>query len=335
MTAILDQSMPWLDIALDTHLAEEMLRRSISLDGIAADSLALRSAKLLRHRAGRRAVVEYTIDVFAEDARQTTSLVGKTRAKGLDRETVRVISALRDAGFDDRSLDRISVPAIAGVIPEWRMWLSQRIEGDVLTDFLDGCDRMIAARRVADAAWKIHQSGVSARKIHTLTDEIVLLKSALDQASAMRPELSARIENVGEACRCVADSTPPGLAGCVHRDFYADQIVVAGERLFVLDFDLFSAGDFELDIGNFIAHLTEQSIRLDGDPVSMGDMRRAVVDRAVERGASEDVIDTYDLLTLARHIWISTRIPERNHITESVLAECEKRLETAGAEVHQ
>ncbi len=335
MTAVLDQSMPWLDIAIDATLAEKMLRRGISLGRIAAEALTVRSARLVRHRPGRRAVVEYTIDVFSEGALQTIKLVGKTRAKGLDRETIRVISALRDAGFDDRSLDRISVPSIVGVIPECRMWLSQRIEGPVLTDLLDGCDRMIVSRRVADAAWKIHQSVVSARSTHTLTDEIAILKSALDQASAVRPELSARIENVGEACRTLAASTPPGLPGCVHRDFYADQIVVAGDRLFVLDFDLFSAGDFELDIGNFIAHITEQGIRFDGDPVSMGDMRRAVIDRAVERGASKDVIHTYDLLTLARHIWISTRISERNHITEAVLAECEKRLETAGAEVHQ
>lgn len=329
MTRVVDSTMPWLEAALDRSLAEAMLRRPVSLDALAADSLTLHSARLLRHLPGRRAIVEYTIDAFWRGTRRGVRLIGKSRAKGLDRETIRVVSSLHDNGFSADSPDGISVPGVVTVVPEWRMWVSPKVEGPRVADGLAGAGGVLLAARVADVASKIHCSGVVARRRHSMSDELAVLESVLGMASSAWPGLAQRIEVVWHSCRALALAAVAGQIGAIHRDFYGDQIVVAGGRLFVLDFDQFSEGDAELDVGNFMAHLTEQAIRLDGCSQSMDDVRKAMCERAVESGVSRELIMVYDLLTLARHIWISTRIADRNHVTEKILAECENRLQLA------
>ena len=118
MTQVVDSAMPWLEAALDRSLAEAMLCRTVALDGVAADSLTLHSARLLRHLPGRRALIEYTLDASWHGTQRSACLVGKSRAKGLDRETIRAVSSLRDNGFAADSPDGISVPEVVSVVPE-------------------------------------------------------------------------------------------------------------------------------------------------------------------------------------------------------------------------
>ncbi|MEO7366929.1 MAG: hypothetical protein ABIZ36_03170 [Gemmatimonadaceae bacterium] len=327
-----DDAMPWIEATLEHGPADEMLRRAITLDGVDTKELRLVKTTLIRHRLGRRAVVEYAVELLSSDRPRTIRIVGKTRAKGLDREVVRVLTDLRAAGFGLDSPDGISVAEVVGVAPEWHMWLAIKIEGPTATDLLAGSPVHFSARRIADVATKIHRSGVASRRLHSIGDEIDVLRAALDRASDARPELASRIEAIGDGCRSIAQATERGKPGSIHRDFYSDQIVISGDRLVVLDFDLFSAGEIELDIGNFTAHVTELSARQRGHPYGLDEVRRGIVDRAVESGASRELIGVYDLLALARHVWISTRITGRNHVTETILAECERRLEAASLE---
>lgn len=68
-----------------------------------------------------------------------------------------------------------------------------------------------------------------------------------------------------ERCTTLADALPPVEPTGIHRDFYPDQVLIADElrqpdqpsRLYLLDLGLYCAEDPALDIGNFIAHLTE------------------------------------------------------------------------------
>jgi aminoglycoside phosphotransferase (APT) family kinase protein len=91
---------------------------------------------------------------------------------------------------------------------------------------------------------------------------------------------------------------------------------------------LFSLGDPALDIGNFIAHLSELGLREHHRAEFFSDREEALVNRYVELnpGISAGAIKTYRTLTLARHIFISTQFPERRHATERLLAWCEREL---------
>jgi hypothetical protein len=77
-----------------------------------------------------------------------------------------------------------------------------------------------------------------------------------------------------------------------------------------------------------VAHLTEQSLRTLGDPHALRDREQALEDRFVEL-AGETIrvaVRAYTILTLVRHIYLSTQFTERRPFTECLLQVCEKRL---------
>jgi aminoglycoside phosphotransferase (APT) family kinase protein len=117
----------------------------------------------------------------------------------------------------------------------------------------------------------------------------------------------------------------------IHRDFYSDQVIVDGPRLYLIDFDLYCLGDPALDIGNFLGHITEQSLRTLGDAGALAEVERALEERFIELSgeAVRPAVRGYAVLTLARHIYLSTRFPERRPWTERLLELCEERLGVA------
>jgi hypothetical protein len=81
-------------------------------------------------------------------------------------------------------------------------------------------------------------------------------------------------------------------------------------------------------VGNFIGHITEESLRTREDAAAWQDREQAMEDRFVEL-SGESVrasVRVYTILTLARHIYLSTQFPERAAWTEAVLELCEQRL---------
>jgi thiamine kinase-like enzyme len=116
-------------------------------------------------------------------------------------------------------------------------------------------------------------------------------------------------------------------------------VLVDRDRLWLVDLDLCCQGEPALDIGNFIAHITEQSLRQLGDPTAMGDREAALTEAFIQAWLSSgesgipswtdtdlrQAIAHYTLLSLVRHIHISTRIPARHPLTETLLTLCETR----------
>jgi thiamine kinase-like enzyme len=105
-------------------------------------------------------------------------------------------------------------------------------------------------------------------------------------------------------------------------------VLVNNNRLYLLDFDLFCTGDRGLDIGNFLGHLTEQSQRILGNADALRDCEEALQETFLNLagGQFRNSICAYKTLTMARHIYISTRLPERQAYTEHFLQLCEQRL---------
>ncbi len=132
----------------------------------------------------------------------------------------------------------------------------------------------------------------------------------------------------------IADLREPHACG-IHRDFYADQVIAADARLTLVDLDLYAAGDPALDVGNFLAHLMEQSLRERGDPEALHDREEALRGRFLELApdVSRAAVEAYTTLSLARHVFLSTRFPERRCFTGALLELCEKRLGLAAGGV--
>ena len=118
------------------------------------------------------------------------------------------------------------------------------------------------------------------------------------------PALGGRLRQLYRACERVAASIPAGPVRGIHRDFYPDQVLVDGGRLWLLDLDLYCAGNPALDAGNFLGHLTEQALRGTGDPDALADREAAFLEEFVADcdGVTHSSVRCHAALTLARQI---------------------------------
>ena len=323
------------------------------------------SATVVRHKPGRRALIEYRLDTPTGPL----TLLGKLRFKGTDWASYRLQQTLWNQGFAADSPDGISVPEPMGVIPDWHLWLQRKVPGVPATELLPTPAGVPLASCIATLAHKLHQTPISTPKTHTLADELHILHERLPLVAQQHPQWEARIAQILNTSDTLTQNSPLHLPPSphlplhssthppcraltlIHRDFYADQVLVDRNRLWLVDLDLCCQGDPALDIGNFIAHITEQSLRQMGNPAAMAEREAALREAFIEAQLSSirrsdsgtqpldpDVragvqanplrwaIELYTALTLVRHIHISTGIAARRPYTEAILTLCETRI---------
>lgn len=317
-----DEAMPSLTAALDPDEAQLRL-------GAALGPITLREIRVTRYKPERRCVIEYDVEMERPGTTpEAHTLIGKVRRLRSGKSGYRLLDALWRAGFDADAPDGICVPEPAGVVPELRMWLQRKVPGQAATDLLTTPAGEDLARRIAEAAHKVHSSGVPTKRSHTMRDELRILHERLTEVALAKPRWTGRIERLLAACDRLGAATPEPEPRGIHRDFYADQVLVDGERIYLLDFDLYCAGDPALDIGNFLGHIKEQSLRATGDPGSLAHLEAAMEERFVELSgeAARSAVHSYAALTLARHVHLSTLFPERRAFTGDLLDLCEERL---------
>jgi hypothetical protein len=323
-----DKDLPLLAQALNKEVAHKELKRRLPrLSG--EGRLRLKSIQVIRHKPGRRCVAEYEVDVLHPNGRnEPARLIGKTRSGRSGNEAYRLQNAIWDAGFDSESQDGISVPEPIGVISAFQMWFQRKVCGPNAEALLSAVGGKDLAKRIAQAIHKLHQAGVPTTKAHTMADELRILRNCLVKVKALYPQWSERLERLMLACENLGLQTQPGGSCGIHRDFYAAQVIVTADRLWLIDFDLYCQGDPSLDVGNFIGHVTEQSLREYGRADALVEVEDALEDEFVRLNgeSASPALHAYRDLTLVRHVFLSTQFPDRSHLTEHLLELCESRL---------
>ncbi len=324
-----DPVMHTLGAALEPRFVARTFATRLSRSVPERTFIGMRSARVLRYKPARRCVFEYRLLVQEPGAQpQTVELIGKVRARRFGKSGYRLLRAFWNAGFRDDSPDGISVPQPLATVPALRMWLQRKVEGTEATELLGGSRGAALARRIAEAAHKVHRAGVPTERTHGMADELMVLEDRLRRLATTHPQLQRRLERLLQGARRIGGALRQPVPCGIHRDFYAEQVIVGRGRLWLIDFDLYCLGDPGLDIGNFIAHVTEQSLRTRGDPNALGHVEAAMEERFVEL-AGEHVrasVHTYATLTLMRHVYLSTLFTERRHTTLPLLELCESRL---------
>jgi hypothetical protein len=320
----LDAEMPSLPAALDPGEVQRQFEEHLSHLAGNGGSLRLRGIRVVRHKPGRRCVIEYDLGAPPEGV----VMLGKVRAKRSGKSGYRMLRSLWEAGFGADAPDGICVPEPLGTISEFRMWLQRKVPGRTATELLAQPGGVVLVRRISEAAHKLHLANVPAKRRHTMADELRILHERLPEVACREQPLARRIERLLAACVRLGEGVREPRECGVHRDFYADQVLVDGERLILLDFDLYCVGDPALDVGNFLGHITEQSMRTTGDPGALAHLERAMEDRFVELSgeAARPAIRAYAALTLARHVHLSTLFAERRHLTGGLLELSEERV---------
>jgi len=324
-----DAALPTVALALDpARVAKEFKRGLLRLTG-ENGLVKLKAIRVLRHKPGRRCVIEYDVRIERPNQkREKALLVGKIRARRFGNEGYRLLDAIWNAGFDRRSPDGISVPEPVGLIPSFRMWLQRRITGVVASQGLAGPDGVELARSIAQAIHKLHRARIPVERVHTVADELRILHECLPLVAQTKLELQKRITRLLENCDRLGASLPGRQSCGIHRDFYPGQVIAKDRRLFLIDFDLYCLGDPALDVGNFIGHMMEESVRRFGRPDALADREAALEERFAELSDEEirPRVQAYVTLTLARHVYLTTQFVERRPFTEALLELVESRL---------
>ncbi|AGF51128.1 sll1726 [Synechocystis sp. PCC 6803] len=316
-----DPKIPWLPFALDRQLAQQHLASIFpGLQGI-------KKTELLRHKPGRRALIAYHLETDGVEG----IILGKIRAKGTDYKSYGSQRALWENGFHGQSEDGLSVPKPLGIVEPWQMWLQRWVPGQPATELL--ITRPDLPEKIAALAHKIHSHSVPTTKTHTIATELQILGDRLREFSHQQPQWQTQIqhfiaqsEQLGEVL-----NKYPRPTTTIHRDFYPDQILVDGNHLWLVDLDLYCKGDPAVDLGNFIAHMTEYSLRTWGNPDALVRKEQILKTAFLAKQSPNNphlsqAIDIYIILTLLRHIAISWRIPNRHHHIPALIELCGDRL---------
>ncbi|MFV0493009.1 MAG: phosphotransferase [Pseudorhodobacter sp.] len=279
----------------------------------------LDTPELLRDRPGRRALVAYRgRDAVGRDF----ETYGKLRIKGLDHKTPALHHYLRGQGLDGE----IAVPKAMGVLPGADIWMQERVEGRLLTDLLQPGADTGPARAAGRALARLHAvppwPATHARMPWSFGDESKVMRDAIDHAAGAHPALCTDLTRIGDDLTAKLRALPQGRPTGIHRDFYPDQVIIAPDRVWLLDLDLFTMGDPAIDLGNFIAHLQEMELRHWGRPGPLEAHGTAFLQGYAREAPLPDParIDLLTQVSLARHAWIATRLPERSHVIARIIA---------------
>ncbi|MEZ5101800.1 MAG: phosphotransferase [Thermoleophilia bacterium] len=316
-----DPALPTLAAALDPGVVGPALASLPALDG-AGPLVAIR---VVRHKPGRRCVVAYDLADYGR-------VYGKLRRHRSGASAYRLLQALRAAGLDGAG-HGIAVPEPVGHVRELRLWLQREAPGREATELVEGAVGLRVAGRVAEAADELHRAGVPASRRHGVADELLILRERLCDVAVEEPSLGPRLGRLYVAC----ERAGAGLVGHpergIHRDFYADQVLVAGDRLTLVDFDLYCIGDPALDIGNYLGHVTELALRRTGSAAAYAPVEAELLGSFARRAGGDAArrARAWAALTVARHVFLSTRIAGRGHTTLPLIELAERRLAEAAA----
>lgn len=320
-----DPALPNLAAALDPEQAHRQVV-ALARETYGDAALSLRRIRVLRHKPGRRCLIAYDLETATGEPGLT--LLGKVHSKRRHESSFQLQLALWNAGFDNQSDDGISVARPIGVVPEWHMWLQEFVPGTDGWTALRVSQPSLVTARISQAVDKLHHSELLVSRTHTLEDELSILEDRLPRVGEAMPHLRSRVEMLLQKCRDLTRSCHSHEHTTIHRDFYPDQILLQGKRLFVLDHDLVCLGPRSLDIGNFCAHLIEHALRNPQDHKTCAKCEAAIVKNHLLAVGKQHRQEIYDLttLSLARHVHISTCFVDRQFATARILEACLERL---------
>ncbi|MCB1849758.1 MAG: phosphotransferase [Gammaproteobacteria bacterium] len=310
--------------AISPHEGCKLVAHCWSSNAVAAAPLQVHSANLLRSKPGKRALIGYRTSLQPSGSK--FHLVGKIRHKGLDDKTFLINQALYRCVRRVASQGPLRIPRPLFTLAELRMWMQEWIEGADGWSGLNDGNATQTAHLIGSALRQLHDIEIPLSRTHTINDEMAMLAQRLALVGSASPKLHERLDRLTQKCRALAGTLRSRPQCGIHRDFYPDQLVVVDRQVYLLDLDLYSRGDPALDLGNFIAHVNENDLRRFGDPNRSSGLMQVLIDAYAGAHCDEQLryaVAVYRVLSLARHIHISTLFSERSKFSEEILAWCE------------
>ncbi len=262
---------------LDPRLRQRLYRATradlatpVVRQALPGSELTVTGVEVLKYKPRRRAVLRYRL----EQAPWSTVIVKVFRDERAGRLAA-IQRHLWETGFGPSASDDIRVAESIAVLPELRAFLQEQAPGRTLNErFVDGADLEPLVERAAEGLAKLHavdwRADWTPLDTYTLDDEVAHLSEYAADLVAARPALTADVADLLAALQgWASQQLAPAMLRPVHRDFYYSQVLIDGQRLALIDFDLIALGDPAIDVANFAAHLTFMGLDHGGDAEHM------------------------------------------------------------------
>lgn len=336
-----NSSIRWIADVLKPDFARAVLARSCPRLAVFGERLQVESAELIRYKAGRRCLVRYDLRVAqSQSPNLAFSVVGKTRFKGVDRHAYQTQAELWHAGLNESNDRGVAVPRPLGIDSTTRTWFQEFAPGKTLEEMMESPSNLLPklGAQTAVALKTLHGTFIGrARRHHTAETEVRSLLDRLDAVAHSNSAFAEAIIRVKRNAIRIGEMLDSTATCGIHRDFYPAQVLATDEHVHVVDFDLYCSGPADLDAGNYLGHLWELSIRAPENASVWQSVATQFTDHFCEnRGgpARRQQLECWAWLTLARHIWISTRIPNRSQTTPALIDTVLKKSLSWRSDIH-
>ncbi len=313
----LDERIDGLRLICEPALIAQILRTlKLQTDHVLTSRI---DVELLSHRLGKRCVVRVSGRKNENSLTSNTdnTFILKLYKMRTDRGrfVYGCMKRLWMNGFDVKS--SIRIPKLIVYLGEWNALFMEDVDA-VSLSMLSGDYLVNGLQRAGQALNKLHSAPIHLDHQHTVDDEIELLRERVNFVSLLVPELGDAVTktlldvtNRLNQCRQF-ESTP------VHRDFYEKQILIDGDQTILLDFDTLCMSDPALDVGNFIAHLTLNSLQGNFNVAGADDIFNDAYDPSQSSEFRERVA-AYTQSSLLRLACLYAIWPRWRHVCEPLL----------------
>jgi tRNA A-37 threonylcarbamoyl transferase component Bud32 len=137
-------------------------------------------------------------------------------------------------------------------LDELRTLVTEALPGTSLSKIIRrGKDSADAVRSAARAVADFHRLDIAAPK-RSAADEVARLQEAQAFLEAARPDLVDEVAGMVEAIAIGLESAPSSL---IHGDLKPDHILIDGDRIALIDFDLLGSADPVADVAHLLGFL--------------------------------------------------------------------------------
>lgn len=253
-----DWKLPAVRVLLDDGRAASVLAATAAgpLLGLDRDGAQVR-CEIATYRANKRCALR----AWSTDPAGRVSVFVKVFRHMPEIEHVEALRRL-PVHIYDRSHGRVRVPTLLDSCPARRLLIT----ADITSNPCDGRTLCEGARTLgtnsddlsaaATALAILHDvPDVTVPKVHTLKAEFQTVCRWVRALQVLQEQRYLRLRELAiELSRSLTTIEEPG-ATLIHRDFFAAQLLQAGEILWVLDLDTLCLGHPEVDVATFVAHL--------------------------------------------------------------------------------
>ncbi len=291
-----DPSIPWLGNLLDEQFLKERLNliwgsKDVVVQEVKTDLLGY-TPRLRGVFLHRMKLEERTTGV-----ERRSEFIGKTSSYKVPE----VLFADQWALWKS-CRDRVGIPQPEGYLSNPRLTLQERVAGERLGTLVKTPSFNELLRQTANSIAVIHSTRIPLHKMRDPVRETQSLRRWGVVLQNIRSDLAQRIQILHESLLGEMERRTT-VSATVHGDFHPANVLVAGNKIWLIDFDQMANGDPSADVGRFLASLRILSLRNFGDISSLKGSGELFLEEYLKSGcgnpSSIRMFESSSLLTTA------------------------------------